>query len=387
MSEVNSQNYTFLAQRRLKILHRTKILPRIRKGPTVVQVVVDGKTAPNRGDAAIALATPQIFRSFLPSLNFVQVPIREIRSKPSLPEQIGPCDMVIVGGGGFYGKWFPLERLMPLRDLGVPIVLYALGFNSNFGDDWLEARHRSTIRSLNQFASLSSVRDEATSAFLKSLGFEPDVIADPAAFYFPGIDRSRKKKRSHGLRIGLNLPFHGFRNQAEIMKRALPIISEVLSRWVGDGAEVHYFVHHPGEHELLARFKGLKMVIHAANTDRLLGAYQNVDLVISGMLHSSIFAFSAEVPFLTLAYDSKQQAFSELTGQDILPLKLETMDAESFHLKIADLVRHRTDLKKSLRRKREHLWQAHRDFVERAIALLPQYPLQEPAGPKVAPRR
>jgi polysaccharide pyruvyl transferase WcaK-like protein len=92
---------------------------------------------------------------------------------------------------------------------------------------------------------------------------------------------------------------------------------EVIGGLAADpDADLLYMVHTDREIDAARRlrreFPTLRICRYPAA--KLLYVYGQLDLVVSMMLHSAIFAFAAGVPAVSIAYDEKNRAFMDDTG-------------------------------------------------------------------------
>jgi len=259
--------------------------------------------------------------------------------------------------------------LLDLKDLKVPIVLYAIGKNVNYGDNELSQEKIDSIKKINQIAALSSVRDRMTQNFLRDLGEESRVIGDPGAFYNPGKIVSPKRMKSE-FHVGLNLPCHGFTSQNEVLANAVPVLHEVAHKLSQKGIFLHYMQHHTREKTVIKRFKDLPIHFCSGNVQELLRNYFRLDLMIGGMLHSNIFAFNACVPFICLAYDKKHQAFLDLVDFPNSYLRLDNLSLDNLWSKVCEFRENLSNYKKTLKKARAKLWKEHEAFLRDILMLL-----------------
>jgi polysaccharide pyruvyl transferase WcaK-like protein len=358
------------ANRQSRYLIRTKYNRLKSARPTIIHLVHWGPKAPNRGDAVMSFALRQNLNSIRSGLNIVMCEISEIKnSNKPLKTILGPCDMVIIGGGGLYSKWFSFEPLLDLMDLKVPIVLYAIGAITNYGDDELSEEKLKFIKKINNIAAMSSVRDKMTQNFLRDLGEDARVIGDPGAFYNPGKLYSSINMKSE-FHIGLNLPCHGFTSQDEVLQNAIPVLYEVAQNLSHEGIFLHYMKHEPREKKVINRLRDLPIHVCNGNVQQLLRKYFRLDLLIGGMLHSNIFAFNACVPFICLAYDKKHEAFLDLIDFRHSYLRLDNLSVENLWTKVCEFRENINDYKRSIKEARAKLWKDHEAFVRDILMLL-----------------
>lgn len=356
-------------RRRLRRHVRVHLGPLISRPPRILHLSLVGTEGQNRGDACMCLAIPRIVHRVCPSVNFTFCRMDEIREHAPITGETGPCDMVILGGGGLYGPWYDLSRYARLKELGVPVILYGLGVNLRHGMNELPETSLRGGRILNEIASLSSVRDVASQRYLNRYGIQTQVIGDPAVFYDP-IGKTRGRVAGT-LNVGLNLPYHEPSLRGEVDRLCIPAIRQVALDFLKRGARLHYLLHHPSEHAVLRQLEDIPMTVHSCGAPHLIQRYHELDIVICGMLHSAIFAFNAEVPFIVIGYDQKHESFMDLIEAKTryIPLAEVNYDwlCDMAGRTLAELSRIRNDLAST----RSHLWQRHRAFVEAILTLLP----------------
>lgn len=280
----------------------------------------------NVGDAAVVLAIRQLVDAQLPGVSWSSLPVRVLREPPTprLLRFINGHDAVIVGGGGFCSK-----HALPLDDdlvaaIGPPLTLFGVGHNRHLGDPGLDANQRASLGLLARRARAVSVRDRATLALIEDLGGHATLTGDPALFLRPArpwFGPRRRRARA----IGFNLACHGWTDQARQLEPLLALYGEVIRTLSAAGdTDLWYLVHADAEQATARRLRrdcpGLR--ICRLPPAQLLHTYGQLDLVLSMMLHSSLFAFAAGVPVVNLAYDGKNRAFLDDIGhpERCLPL-------------------------------------------------------------------
>lgn len=272
----------------------------------------------NVGDAAVVLAIRQLIEARTGPVSWSGMRLRVLQESLTARQlrAINRHDLAIVGGGGLYSHGgLPLDP-QALAGIRIPLVVYGAGFNRNLDDAPLASAQIDSIHRLHERAALSSVRDERSRALLASLGHTAEYTGDPALFLAP---RHRWWMRSARVpRIGLNFAAHDWRGQErlldDVLQVCMPVLGEIAAR---HGAEICYLVHADAEKRLLPRLRralpGLR-VFHLP-APQLAWAYRQMNLVVSMMLHSSIMAFAAGVPFVNIGYDDKNRAFMSDIGR------------------------------------------------------------------------
>ncbi|MGB1557644.1 MAG: polysaccharide pyruvyl transferase family protein, partial [Oceanococcaceae bacterium] len=240
---------------------------------------------------------PQVARQYkYPTFIHELARVAKGRSLGRLLREINSADLLVIGGGGVY-----MQALLPLSSIGC-----------------LAAK-----------ASLHSVRDQPTQDMLSKLGVGARLICDPAAFL--GAPKREREVGREGLSIGLNIAAHGWARQEELLDQVVAHYAQFAHDLSNKGGVVFdYFMHHPGEHNVVRKLTdaGVKFrAIHCDAAKGMAAAYAQVDLVVSMMLHSAILAFGAGVPTISVGYDQKNQPFMALSGQDTRYLDVLELDA------------------------------------------------------------
>lgn len=246
----------------------------------------------------------------------------------ALLRRIRRHDLMLVGGGGLYAKWaLPLNQQL-IASIDIPLVIFGVGYNRNFGDPPLSQAQLDSIAVLNGKAALCAVRDEPSKRFLAEMGFPASLTGDPALFLRRKKTRLRLEDK---VRIGINLAAHGWHGQAACLDRVVDACVEAIEKLHHSrDLQLFYLSHTPQEVEVAKRLKkrlpGLCICRLAA--PKLLYVYEQLDLVIAMMLHASIFAFATRTPFVNIAYDEKNQAFMALTGHEDRVIDVHEISAD-----------------------------------------------------------
>ncbi len=266
----------------------------------------------NVGDAAVVLAIRQLLEEQAGAIRWTSRRLRVLQEPLTARQlrEINDHDLAIIGGGGLYSRWgLPLDA-QALAGIAIPLAVFGAGFNRNLDDGPLAPAQIDSIHHLHERAALASVRDGQTRALLASLGHESECTGDPALFLAPR--RRWWPRLGRAPRIGFNLAAHGWRGEEQHLEGALQTCAGVLAELADRrGAALCYLVHADAEVRLLPRLRQLlpRLRVVRLAAPQLAWAYRQMDLVVSMMLHSSIMAFAAGVPFVNIAYDDKNRAF------------------------------------------------------------------------------
>jgi polysaccharide pyruvyl transferase WcaK-like protein len=199
------------------------------------------------------------------------------------------------------------------------------------------------VRILNKKASLCGVRDKVTQDFLHELGFESDLIGDPALFLYPESTSlapwylwPQRKPAPNAIRIGINVACHGWVGQEHHLERLIVVYQDVIGALAAKHPiELYYLAHTDikAERQLAKRLKALwpNIIVCEKSPRKLKYVYEQMHLVISMMLHSSIYAFGARVPVVNVAYDTKNLAFMALIEHPERTIDVREANASALH--------------------------------------------------------
>lgn len=287
------------------------------------------------------------------------------QSYAALLAEVNSADMVVIGGGGVY-----MDHLLPFNvplidSISVPIVVVGAGLNRNTGSAPFSAEQVESIVALGTRAKLQSVRDYNTLEFLRQYGVRSEMTGDPAMF----LKTDPVKKAGGGLRIGLNIAAHGWKQQTQYEDAIVIAYADMAKKLATEqGAVFKYFIHHPGELraiELLRR-QGVKFEeIISGDARTVKAAYAGVDLAVSMMLHSTIFAFGEGVPVVCVGYDDKNRAFMELTGQLGQFVPVSEINERRLDVVVHNLAASRDTVRVRLNERYTALAQAYDAFIKK----------------------
>ena len=206
-----------------------------------------------------------------------------------------------------------------IKQFKSPIVLFGVGYNQNLQSPDFTKRQNDSVRVLTDSASLITVRDSVTAEYLKSIGASSILMCDPAIF-LSEIDSNMILKDNSRLKIGINLAQHGWDRQEQLTDKIVKIYANLIKKLSHPNARFYYFMHEPNEERIIEMFKvrgvSFEGIVRTDDSHKLKATYGKVDLTISMMLHSTILAFGAGTPSISIGYDKKNASFMQLTRQD-----------------------------------------------------------------------
>ena len=315
------------------------------------------------------------YKKYIPQkiLKYLDTFLIKLKTKNSqkLVNLINQQDLIIIGGGGVFGKNALPFNLDIIQKIKTPTIIYSAGLNKFIEslEDFTPKENRS-IQELLNIASLITVRDSNTKKFLEKLDPVKDIeiLPDPAIFL--EAQKFNLKTNQKSLKVGLNLAFHIFKIRNEYADYLINLFSDFCFKInLQETAEFIYFAHSNYE---AAFAKKLKTNLEAKNINlkilhlppkKLKYAYSKVDFVINMMLHSCIFAFSENTPFINILYDQKNLAFlTEIDYKYSIRLS-KNIQTENLLSQFYKLKQEKSSVKKSFQDKKSQLRAVQKQFL------------------------
>ena len=282
--------------------------------------------ATNLGDIYLKRATQQAFRTIDPGARFTEVEIRRIFSRRDIAA-LNAHDLVLIGGGGLLLRdTFPNDvsdwqwgcSVDLLRDIQVPIVVYAIGYNRFRGQEdfcrplfdrhigllmeksvFFSARNTGSVQALKKYVS-PELGDRIVLNQCPSILFPNAVVERPLGTGKVGLLLA-------GDRLHLRHPdMDGF-------LRRLRTLVEELSRH----AEIHVVAHQPQDLWFLDALKGIPLEVTeliGASPDEAIPLYSALDVVIADRGHAQMIPFGLGCKIVSLVSHEKLKWFLEDMG-------------------------------------------------------------------------
>lgn len=306
------------------------------------------------------------------------------RMKPSeLLPAIRSADLLISGGGSL------LQNTTSARSLGYylsviwlakrfrkKVMVYAQGIGPLTG-----YAARNAVKYVLNRVDLITVRDAASKSCLEDIGVNrPDILvtADPAFAMKPAPDEDAQEiLRATGVPedvplIGISLrPWknninwlpalsQGLENAASKIGAALVFLPMQREKDTGISVQVASQVTVPS------------FVVSGHYTPaQIMSITGRMSFVVGMRLHSLIFSASEGIPFLSIAYDPKVEAFTRVAGQDE-PIKLDGLTASVVTSRIIDAWNRKNELSKRISERLPKLHAAAIENAELACGLMSQ---------------
>ena len=297
-------------------------------------------------------------------------------------QKVNKYDLIVIGGGGIYSsKW-----MLPLKDdiinmLKPPVVIFAGGYNQNKNDPEMNEKHLASIKNLYHKSQLNSVRDYNTYRLFQKIDpkLTPKILPDPAINLFSvPIDIDNITFGSTKLKVGVNVAYHGWSGQDIYLPKIIESYSTVLNQIAeAKNAEFYYLVHTSFEYKyngrkasefdavnLLQSKLDQKMIICDYDPRKLKYIYENLDIAICMMLHSSILAFASGIPFVSIGYDKKNLAFMEFIGYPQYYIDVADLSFDNLTQKLISLLGQKARIKLDFIRQKQVYLQDLDKFVK-----------------------
>jgi polysaccharide pyruvyl transferase WcaK-like protein len=284
----------------------------------------------NIGDHFVQRGIAAMFATIVPDVTFKlfdvnsrgQEKIEYGLTQSAVERANAEADLIIVGGSNLYEGslgWPWGVHLDPaaLKNLRVPLFLLGIGTGSNFNSSLHKpsARAKREIKLLNDYASLSGVRDVTTLDWLQQLGVtKARLMGDPATFVFDCPPQIK-----HDGPVLVTIPprrvWTSKRQFWKVRARGRPMffaLVELTKNLIEKGHQVLLTCNDPADLPLARElFGGLLpgAVICPEAPEEYFQLLAKSRAVISGRLHTAVVAFSLGIPFLLLDIDERTRGF------------------------------------------------------------------------------
>ena len=270
----------------------------------------------NKGDLAIVLAVQELLKVSFPTAIIVDYPVETLKEYDAKTlASLNTADLVVMGGGGLFYRYFLPFSLKMIAGLKKPLVVFGVGYIREVGAPPLRKKDRDSLIALANRADLLGIRENYTKSFLVKYGVPADkikVIGDPALLL---SEESPLKALKPGFKLGLNLNYSGWLGFGEWREDILRAYRETAEYFQKNyQASVYYLKHHPGEDAIYPELGINNLILLDETPSRQKGAYGQLDLVIGMMLHSCVLSAGALTPAINVAYDLRNRNFARFLG-------------------------------------------------------------------------
>ncbi len=322
----------------------------------------------NKGDVGIVQAASQIIKKNLPGAKIQDFPLTVLRDgKDKDLKKINLADIVVIGGGGIYYRWFLPFSLKNIEKIKPPIVVFGVGYIREIGSKKLSKNDIESIRALNKKAALTSVRDYYTKKFLIKAGVPAkkiDIIGDPAIFLKE--EKPKKIAFNKKIKIGFNLNYSGWLGFGFYEKDILRSYEETAKYFQKNhNSDIYYLYHHPDEKKICQKLKikNIKLIDYSASRQKYI--YGKMDLIIGMMLHSAVMSFGAGTPEINVAYDVRNKSFAKFIGCLELVISSKKLKGHTL-LNLAKMVfKNRQKYRQKFKSRKETIWKNQLLFLNK----------------------
>ncbi|OGY91065.1 MAG: hypothetical protein A3B30_03435 [Candidatus Komeilibacteria bacterium RIFCSPLOWO2_01_FULL_52_15] len=327
----------------------------------------------NRGDVAIVLAVQELLRKKFPRCRILDIPLDHLKKGLSRAEiaTINRSAFALIGGGGIYYRYFLPFDYKSIHAITTPIVLFGVGYIRELGARPLAQHEIRSAIALNQAATLSSVRDDYTKAWLVRHGVPSrtvQVIGDPAALL--SEQKPQHFSRSGTIRVGVNLNYSGWLGFGRYQEHIIKSYNEVTRYFESRGASIFYLQHHPDERRIYPQLAAKKMqvVFRAPREQKYI--YGTMDMIIGMMLHSVVLAFGAGTPIVTVGYDLRNTSFVRFIKHPELVIRADQLSSKSLLLLAQTVYRRRAAYRTDFSKRKKMIARAHATFLKKIQELI-----------------
>lgn len=329
----------------------------------------------NKGDVAIVQAVQSLLISHIAAPLVIEDFPMEIlqRLDDADLSRLNACDLIVIGGGGIYYKYFLPYAVANLRKINPPIVIFGVGYIREIGSDGLGAAEKESLRELNSLAVLSSVRDFRTKDILVDLGIaaEKITIVGDSAIFLPETKIEAIKFDDNRIKIGLNLNYSGWLGFGDYEDMIIDSYNQVGNYFQEKfDARIFYLKHHPGEENIIGRLEVKNLEIIDLNPCEQKYAYAQLDLILGMMLHSAVLSFGAGTPFVNLGYDIRNKSFGDFIGSPELVIGADELKEGALMVKVLEIFSKREEYRKKFLRRKQEIWESQLNFLKKIEDLI-----------------
>jgi len=230
---------------------------------------------------------------------------------------------VIVGGGNLYENGELDVNLEALDTLEVPLFLFSLSrgriYNRKYNlVDRTDAMPMKVISALNKKANFSLARDNATQAYLQSIGCKNSVLGGCPTLFINKISE-RLPKLSPGKKNGVLISIRNpalmsipLSKQSDVRNDILDIITFLRREGHQD---IKLLCHDHRDISFASTFPGVEY-IYTGDVYAFLALLRSCELNITYRLHSVLPCLSFNTPVIKISYDERAMSLLETIGLD-----------------------------------------------------------------------
>jgi len=272
----------------------------------------------NAGDHFVIQSIRKNLRKYLPNAIFIPKPCAINRGWGSpfylQKENIGfsnkYADAVIVGGSDNYKNWSLRIDGKEIQRLRPPLFLVGLGVASNDLDEQPlieKEKYLEDIRKTNEKALVSTVRDEASLNFLKSIGVTKAILTGCPSLYLEDNEKLHFNKDSY---IILTFPFPVNRKKlSQRYKKLYTIISQIMKYF--NNKKIVISCHDDRDVPIASELFRQNQIFFSNYVEDYYELYRKAFMVVGSRLHGTLLSASLGTPFLNINVDLRGQSFTK----------------------------------------------------------------------------
>ncbi len=273
----------------------------------------------NAGDHFVIRSIRNHIKNRIPEAVFLPKPCAVNRGWGKPARLTGPnidfsndyADAVIVGGSDQYNGWSLRIREDEIDHLLPPLYLIGLGISSkdlHSPPNIPEDKYLDDIRSANEAAAYSSVRDDITYKFLKSLKVKKHVMTGCPAMY---LFNEKFSMKDDGYVI-LTFPFPVIRsNNGEVYSGLLKLTGDLIKDLKKRGRNVLLACHDDRDLQPAQELFPGERFFFSNYPEDYYDIYRNAAYVIGTRLHATILSAGMGIPFVNINLDLRGKGFSD----------------------------------------------------------------------------
>jgi len=277
----------------------------------------------NAGDTLLSLVLRNLFDVTIGIKNWYNIPLHRIVDD-HLVNQINRRNILIIGGGGMFLKdtnpnnlsgWTWLCSIEQLKNIKIPIILFAIGYNRFRGQEDFDAIFTEHINVLFEKAMFIGIRNRGsidklknylhTDALKNKMKYQPCMTTLINKIYGHRIDFNRKDDF-----IAVNCAFDrsALRFPSDETLLSIARVTKELSKIT----KIKYYSHIPVDNSILAYFDRLNIryeLVELKGVQHIVDEYRKPRLVIGMRGHAQMIPFGCLSPILSICSHDKMGWF------------------------------------------------------------------------------
>jgi polysaccharide pyruvyl transferase WcaK-like protein len=298
---------------------------------------------------------------------------------------------IVIGGGGLFLRdtnpnpnsgWQWNCPLNQLRDLEVPLVIFAVGYNRFRGQPDFEpifrehlaaVAERSVYLGLRNHGSIEAIRRYLPEALRTKVRFQPCMTTVLGCLY-PFLQARPNPGRKPV--VVLNAAFD--RAALRFGRRESAILTEIARAMaeLGQATDIHLAIHVEDDAHIMPflRSEGVefnKIDLRRSTPKGIAEYYASVDLVLGMRGHAQMIPFGCGTPLLSLISHDKLRWFLDDIQRPEWGIEVHDPDLRGTILsKARDLINRSEAVRADISQLRENLWRLSRKNVEDALQVI-----------------